>query len=143
MIDPSYNIRVAVADLLSDITNSGEPVSIFDEIVSADAAFPRIVLLDVSGGGARFSKCGFGNDWSQIIKVSSSFTGRVTKNIIEQISTDILQRLVPVSGDFIDIGPDFNVWKVEGAIVGTQSYTDGIRQYIDRNIRITYSITQN
>jgi hypothetical protein len=143
MIDPSYNIRVAVAELLADITSDGEPVPIFDEIVSASAGFPRIVLLDVSGGGARFSKCGFGADWSQVIKISTSFTGRVSKNIVEQICTEVLQRLVPVSGQFIDIGADFNVWKVDGAIVGTQSYTDGIRQYIDRNIRITYSLTQN
>jgi hypothetical protein len=142
MIDPSYNIRVAVADLLSDITSAGEPVPVFDEIVSAVAGFPRIVLLDVSGGGARASKCGFGGDWSQVIKVSTSFTGRVSKNVVEQLCTEVLQRLVPLSGSFIDIGPDFNVWKVEGVIIGTQNYTDGIRQYIDRNIRITYSLTQ-
>lgn len=143
MIDPSYSIRVAVADLLADIISAGQPVPIFDEIVSAAAGFPRIVLLDVSGGGARFSKCGFGGDWSQIIKISTSFTGRVSKNIVELLSTEVLQRLVPVSGDFINIGSDFNVWKVEGAIVSTQGYTDGIAQYIDRNIRITYSLTQN
>lgn len=143
MIDPSYNIRVAVADLLADITSAGQPVLVFDEIVSAEAGFPRIVLLDVSGGGARFSKCGFGADWSQIIKVSTSFTGRVSKNVVELLCTEVLQRLVPSAGSFIDIGPDFNVWKVDGAIVSTQSYTDGIRQYIDRNIRITYSLTQN
>lgn len=143
MNDPSYDIRVAVAGLLSDIIYNASPVPVFDEIVSADAGFPRIVLLDVSGGGARFTKCGFGANWSQIIKVSTSFTGRVSKNAVELISKEILERLVPLSGDFIDIGPDFNVWKVDGAIVSTQTYQDGIRQYIDKNIRITYSLTQN
>lgn len=143
MIDPSYNIRVAVADLLSDITSYGEPVPVFDEIVSAEAGFPRIVLLDISGGGPRVSKCGFGGDYSQVIKVSTSFTGRVSKNIVEQLCTEVLQRLVPTTGNFIDIGPDFNVWKVDGSLIGTQNYTDGVRQYIDRNIRITYSLTQN
>jgi hypothetical protein len=142
MIDPSYDIRVAVAELLSDITSSGVPVPVFDEIVSADAGFPRIVLLDNSGGGPRASKCGFGGDWSQVIKISTSFTGRVSKNVVELLSTEVLQRLVPASGQFINIGPDFNVWKVDGAIIGTQSYTDGVQQYIDRNIRITYSLTQ-
>lgn len=142
MINPGTNIRVAVAELLSGLVYDGRPVLVFDEIVGAEAGFPRIVLMDVSGGGARFSKCGFGGDWRQSIKVSTTFNGRVSKNIAEDISNQILQTLVPHTGPFIDIGPDFNVWKVEGDILGTQSYQDAIRQYIDINIRITYSLTQ-
>lgn len=142
MIDPSFNIRSAVATALSGITWNGQEVVIYDEMAAPDATFPRILLLDVTGGGARFSKCGFGADWSQVIKVSTAFSGRVTKNPLEYISNEILSRLVPKSGDFIDIGPDFNVWDVTATLSASQSYTDGIKQYIDKNIRITYSITE-
>lgn len=142
MRDPSYNIRVAVADLLTGIQYNGTTVFVFDEIVAPDAGFPRIVLLDVSGGGARLTKCGFGADWSQVIKVCSSFTGRVTKNMIDIISNEVLSRLVPFTGDFIDIGPDFHVWNVEASVIGVQNYTDGSKQFIDKNLRITYSLTE-
>lgn len=134
MKDPSYNIRVAVAQLLSAIEYNGQEVFVFDEIVSLDAGYPRIVLLDVSSGGGRLTKCGFGADWSQVIKVCSSFTGRVSKNMIDIISSEVLDRLVPFTGDFLDVGPEFHIWNVNAAVIGLQTYSDGIRQYVDKNI---------
>lgn len=142
MIDPSFSIRAAVAGALSGIMWNGQEVAIYDEMAAPDAVFPRIILLDVSGGGPRFSKCGFGGDYSQVIKVSTSFAGRVTKNPLESICNEILTRLVPATGPYIDLGADLNLWDITATLSASQSYTDGIRQYIDKNIRITYSITE-
>lgn len=139
---PATAIRVAVYDAIKNIDFNGSVVPVFDDMASPEAGFPRIILLDVSGGGARNSKCGFGNDWSQSIKVTTSFTGRVTKNVGELISNEIFEILVPAGGPFIDLSPDFSVWKVEGTMLNVSRYSDGIRSYVDNNIRITYSLTE-
>lgn len=139
---PGTAIREAVYNLISAITSEGKVVKVYDEITAPDAGFPRILLQDVSGGGPRDSKCGFGGDWTQTIKVTTAFKNRVTKNIGEDVANEILELLVPRSGDFLSIGPDFNIWKVEGALTGTVSYSDGVRTYVDNNIRITYSLTE-
>jgi len=143
MRNPAQDIQNAVAIALSGITYEGQPVEIYDQLAADDAGFYRIVLLDVTGGGERFSKCGFGGDWSQIIKVSKAWPNgaRVKKEGLNFIADEILQRLVSDSGG-IDIGPSFNVWKVTGTISGDQSYGDGVKNYIDKNIRIDYSLTQ-
>lgn len=142
MNDPSYNIQTAVFSALSGITWEGQEILVYDEMAAPDAIFPRILLLDVTGGGARDSKCSFGGEWTQTIKVSNSFPGRVTKKGISAICNEILNRLVPLHGPWLDIGAPFNIWFVEGNSLPSQSYTDGIRQYIDKNIRITYYLTE-
>lgn len=144
MKDPSENIRVAVANALSGLTINGQPVAVYDELAEDTATYPRVILLDVSGTNNDDSKCGFGGDWSQTIKISDAFTGGVTKNRIDQLSNDILEILVTtIPGSIIDLQPDFTVWNVSGNVIGNQRYADGTRKYIDKNIRITYSLTQN
>lgn len=139
---PGTNIRVAVYDLIKNILVGGVPVPVYDEQTAPDAGFPRIVLLSVAGGGSRNSKCGFGGDWSQNIKVTTAYRGRVTKNEAEGIANEILDILVPASSDFIDIGPDFSVWKVEGNVLNSAGYSDNVRTFIDVDLRITYSLTE-
>lgn len=144
MRNPGRDIQDAVAITLAGITWDGEPVAIFDELAANDATFPRIILLEITGGGARDSKCGFGGDWSQLIKVSMAWpsTSRVKKNILYSITDDILQRLVPENSE-LNVGPDFNIWKIDGLVMSDQNYTDGAKNYIDKNIRITYSLTES
>lgn len=143
MRSPAYDIRVAVADTLEGITYEGSPVNVYDELADPDGLYPRIILLDVSGpslnGG---TKCGFGGEYSQVIKVTDSFTGGATKTRVEQLVNEILERLVPFNGPYINLEPNFKVWNVEGAEQPSQSYTSGKRQYVDKNIRITYSLTE-
>lgn len=144
MKDPSYSIRVAVATALNGILWDGQPVPIYDEMPDdAVENTVRILLQEISGGGERFSKCGHGGDWSQVIKVTHIFPGtaRVKKDAIEYISDQILQRLSP-DDNYLDISPDFSIWKTYGNIVGNQSYEDGVKKYIDRNLRITYSLVE-
>lgn len=143
MRDASFSIQAAVFAALSGIIVDGEVVPVYDEMAAPNATFPRILLLDISSSGGRIDKCTFGSDWSQVIKVSTSFPGRVTKKQLSEISDEILSRLVPFRKPFLDIGPDFNVYNVDASIEPSQSYTDGVRQYIDKNLRITYSITEN
>lgn len=144
MKDPSYTIRVAVATALTGITWDGQPVPVYDEMPD-DAAenTVRILLQEVSGGGERFSKCGYGGDWSQVIKVTHIFPGtsRVKKDAVEYISDQILQRLSPDT-EYLQLSPDFAIWKTYGNVIGNQSYEDGVKKYIDRNLRITYSLVE-
>lgn len=142
MKDPSTAIRIAVTAALSGILYDNKEVPIYDDMAPAFSSFPRIILQDVTGGGDRDSKCGFGGDWSQVIKVSTSFAGRVSKNPVEFISNEITQRLAPATGPFIDLSPEFSVWNTQARVNSTPSYSDGSLTYIDRNITITYSLTE-
>ncbi len=139
---PGSNIRIGIYDAISNITYDSVPVLVYDDQAAPDAVFPRVILLDVTGGGPRNSKCGFGGDWSITIKVTTSFVGRVTKNIGDDISNQILDILVPATGTFIDLSPEFSVWKVEGSVLNVSRYSDGTRTYVDHNLRITYSLTE-
>jgi hypothetical protein len=143
MRNPAQDIQNTVSLLLTGIFYEGQPVEIYDQLAADDAGFYRIILLDVTGGGPRYSKCGFGGDWTQQIKISKSWpTGaRVKKEGLNYIADEILQRLVP-GNSALDIGPGFSIWKVEGNVLGDQSYSDGAKTYIDKNIRIDYSLIQ-
>lgn len=145
MRDPSLDLRVAVESVLSTITYAGNPVPIFDMLTDDMSNFPRIIMGQISAVGARESKCGFGSQWSQNIKISTAFpgSGRVTQNIVDEISNSILEALVPFSSPFINIGPDWQVWNVEANIPGSLTYEDKARKYIDKNIIILYTITEN
>lgn len=143
MRNPAQDIQNAVALALDGIVYEGQPVNVYDQMAADTADFYRIILLDITGGGARFSKCGFGGDWSQVIKVSKAWSigSRVKKIGLNAITDEILQRLVPDNSN-LDIGPYFSIWKIEGNVVGDLSYDDGAKIYIDKNIRINYSLTQ-
>jgi|SRR5882724_3374118 len=144
MRNPSYDIRIAAANILSGITWNSQLVEIFDELAADEGGFPRIVLLEVTGGGPRDSKCGFGGDWNQLIKITMAWpsTSRATKNVVDLITDEIFQRLVPGDSQ-MNIGPDFSIWKIEGLDLGNQNYSDGAKNYVDKNIRITYSLTES
>lgn len=142
MRDPSYQIRVAIADILADLTISAVPVIVYDELSQDDANYPRIILLDCIGGDNDNSKCGWGGDWTQTIKVSDAFTGGVTKNRVDQLTDEIFQRLVQTEPALIMALPDFDIWNTQGNVVFTQRYSDATRKYIDKNIRITFSLTE-
>ena len=144
MRDPSYNIRVAVADALAGITIDGSPVPIFDSLAQDDATFPRVILLDTIGSDNDNTKCGWGGDWSQTIKISDQFFGGVTKNRVDNISNQIFEALVNTDPALIiDLSPEFSVWNTSGNVIGNQQYQDGAVKYIDKNIRITFSLTEN
>jgi hypothetical protein len=144
MKDPSYSIRVAVANVLDGITWSGTPVPIYDDMAADDAPAIRIILQEINGGGPPSSKCGFGGDWSHVIKITHIFPGtsRIKKDALDYIGNEILTRLVPFYSS-LDIGMDFVIWKVQGSVIGNQSYEDGANKYVDKNLRIIYSITEN
>lgn len=144
MKDPGYNIRVAVAQALSGLSVDGRPVDVYDELAEDNATFPRVILLDVIGSDNDNSKCGWGGDWSQTIKISDRFAGGVTKNRVDDISNQIMEILVQTAPSaVIDLSPDFSVWNTSGNVIGTQRYEDGVTKYIDKNIRITFSLTEN
>jgi len=144
MKDPSYNIRVAEAELLAGILWAGNQVPVYDEMAPDTAPDIRIIFQEINGGGAPSTKCGFGGDWSRVIKVTQIFPGtaRVNKDAVDHISSEILTRLVPLYPT-MDLGPEFTLWRAQGFIIGNQTYEDGSNKYIDKNIRITYSITEN
>jgi len=136
MNSPSYDIRIQSYLALESISYNGKAVKVFDEFADSYANFPRIMLLDVTQTLSVDSKCGFAGDWAQTIKITDSITAARSKNRIELITKDILQRLVPFKGPYIDLSPYFIVWNVLANEQSSQSYTDGVRQYIDKNIRI-------
>lgn len=143
MKHPGYAIREAVTTALMPLVDAGYSVGIFDEATTPNAGFPRIVMLGLNGGGPRLSKCGFGGSWSQLIKVTDSTTGGLSKNKAEQLASMVMEILVPQLGPFIDLSPDFNVWKVEATAAGVTSYADAQRKYIDININVNYFLTEN
>lgn len=143
MRNPAYDIRVASFDALDgSITYNGEIVPVYDTNSEDVAGFPRIILQGITGGGPRMSKCGFGSNWFQSIKISSMFKGGLTQNEVDIISDELLQILCPVSRPFLDLSPNFNVWQVESQVLNIQNYTDGASKYIDLDIQITYSLTE-
>lgn len=144
MRDPSLQLRTAIWQAISDIhMEIGQPaVGVYDELAQDNATYPRIILLDCIGGDNDNSKCGFGGDWSQTIKISDSFTGGASKNTIDGLSDIIMQRLVVTDPLGILPLPDFDIWNVQGSVVFTQRYSDGTRKYIDKNLRITFSLTE-
>lgn len=144
MKDPALNIRTAVAEALAGLTVDGRPVVVYDDLAEDTATFPRVILMDVIGSDNDNSKCGWGGDWSQTIKISDRFTGGVSKNRIDDISNQIMEILVQTAPSaIIDLSPDFSVWNVSGNVVGNQRYQDGVTKYVDKNIRITFSLTEN
>ena len=142
MRDAGYDIQYAVAAALSGITYNGAPVGVFDQQAPIGAEFPRILLGSISGGGPRQSKCHFGGTWTQQIKVTAYFRKDVTKNIIYNISDQIMAILVPHKGPYIYIGDNFTVYRVDGNLQGDVRYSNGTGTFIDRNISITYYITE-
>lgn len=144
MRDPSLQLRTQIATRLSDIyLEIGQPpVGVYDELAQDNAIYPRIILLDCIGGDSDNSKCGWGGDWAQTIKISDSFYGGASKNKIDGLSDIILQRLVVTDPFSMLPLPDFSIWNVQGNVIFTQRYSDGTRKYIDKNIRITFSLTE-
>jgi len=144
MRNPAYDIQdKSYTALAGNLLVDSQNIEVFDEFTDDNAVFPRVILEGITGGGPVFTKCGFGGDWFQNIKVSDRFQGRVTKNRVNKIADQILQILAPKDGPFIDVAPDFTVWKAYGNILNTLSYDDGVNKYIDINIQITYSITES
>jgi hypothetical protein len=47
--DPQFELRKAYFETLTDITSGGQPVEVFDEIVSPYAAYPAIVFMQQTG----------------------------------------------------------------------------------------------
>lgn len=142
MRDPSLQIRVAIEAALAGLTIDSLPVSIYDELAQDNATYPRVILLDCIGGDNDNSKCGWGGDWTQTIKVSDAFTGGVTKNRVDGLTDEIFQRLVQTDPTLIMSLPDFDIWNTQGNVAFTQRYSDATRKYIDKNIRITFSLTE-
>lgn len=142
MRDPSYQIRVAIEAVLAGLTIDSVPVQIYDELAQDNATYPRVILLDCIGGDNDNSKCGWGGDWTQTIKISDAFTGGVSKNRVDLLSDEILNRLVQTDPDSIVALTDFDIWNTQGNVIFTQRYSDGTRKYIDKNIRITFSLTE-
>lgn len=144
MRNPAYSIREASYNALEGvITYEGNAVPVYDTQTDDSAVFPRIILQGITGGGDAFSKCGFGGDWFQSIKISAAFKGRVTQNVVDQISDDVLQVLAPHKGPYLNISPEFNIWKTFAQVLNVQNYTDGAVKYIDLNLQITYSLTES
>lgn len=144
MRDPSLQLKEAVALGLSDIfLEIGQPaVGVYDELAPDNSIYPRIILLDCIGGDSDNSKCGWGGDWTQTIKISDSFYGGVTRNTIDGLSDIIFQRLVQTDPALMISLPSFSVWNIQANVVFTQRYSDTNRKYIDKNIRITFSLTE-
>lgn len=144
MRDPSLQLRTAIWSRISDIyLEIGKPaVGVYDELAQDDAIYPRIILLDCIGGDSDNSKCGWGGDWSQTIKISDAFTGGASKNTIDGLSDIIINRLVATDPGQMLVLPDFSIWNVQGNVVFTQRYSDATRKYIDKNLRITFSLTE-
>lgn len=145
MRDPSYPLRIAVKQALTGIEYEGAEVPVFDMLTDDMMGFPRIIIGPLSGNGTRESKCGFGSTWQQNIKISSAFGGSemVTQDVVDIISDLILEILVPFSAPFIDLSAaDFDVWDVTASIPGSLVYEDGARKYIDKNLIISYTITE-
>jgi len=150
MRDASKDIRVFSALALSNINVTDDlgnayNVPVYDGKAPTGAPFPRIILGGISSpsGNVRFSKCAFGGVWSQTIKASMFYQGDVTKNLVDDISNEISVLLCPLLPPYISLSPDFNVFKVDVVMGPHLEYTDEIGNYIDKNITINYSITQN
>jgi len=156
MKDPAEALRIATVNALQagnisyTIVVGGTPVTyadvpIFDEFTEDNTSFPRIIIQDAQVGPQQGSKIGFRANCTQVIKVTMAFpgSGGVTKNITDNISSQIMQLLVPSpQGPFMDLGPDFKIMLAVVAGAVNQSYQDAERKYIDRNVRITYTIEQ-
>lgn len=150
MLDASKDIRAASANALSTIVvmdDLGNVIApeVWDGQAPPKSAFPRIILGSINGpsGNTRFSKCGFGGIWTQRIKVSMFYQADTTKNLVDDISNQVLSLLCPLSPPFLVLGLPFVVWNVDAVPGPHQEYTDGIGNYVDRDIIINYSITQN
>lgn len=141
MKDPGYDIRVAVVNALQVVMPN---VGVYDSIAPDTAEFPRVIILDVTGSDNDNSKCGWGGDWGVTMKISDARTGGVSSNRIDQISSLIMETLVQTDPVLIiDLSPNFNAWNVSGSVLSAQEYEDSTYKYKDKNIRITYSITEN
>lgn len=148
MKDASKAIRIAAVNALAGLQIMDDmghlyDVATWDRVPPVGSAFPRLVVMSASGGGARFSKVNFGSTWQQIIKAVMFYQGDVTTNLIDDLSSQVVDILVPRLPPFIDIGPDFNIWNVEATLSPHVQYADEIGNYIERNIILNYSLTQN
>lgn len=122
---------------------AGVDVIVYDAFALDNAVFPRVILQGITGGGPKFSKCGFGGDWFQSIKISSAFRMGGTTNYNETIVDNILEVLCPPNGPYLNLGEPFHIWNAYGQILNTLTYDDGVVKYIDTDIQITYSITES
>jgi hypothetical protein len=71
------------------------------------------------------------------------YRGDVTKNLVDDIGNEISERLCPVVPPYMNLEPDFKVWAVDIVMGPHLEYSDEMGNYIDKNITINYSITQN
>lgn len=141
MRNAAYEIRVSsFVGLLGKLPSD---VLVYDTFAIPTAAFPRVVLQQVTGGGQRLTKCGFGADWFQSIKVSNKFkaSAGATQNENDRIVDAIFKALVPMNGPYITM-ENFHCWQAIGQVLNVLNYTDGADNYIDTDIQITYSLTQ-
>lgn len=149
MRDASKDLRIGIATELYGITVLDDlgvvhDVPVYDGVAPVNGTFPRIIIMSASGpgGSSRFSKCGFGGQWVVTLKISMFYQGDVTKNLVDDISNEILPRLAPMLPPYIDIGPYFKVWNVDVSPANHLHYSDQVGNYVDKNITINFSITQ-
>lgn len=141
MKDASQTLRVSVWGVITNIP--GFPINAYDLQAPDDATFPRVIIESITKGGTVRSKCGFGADWNIQLKISDSFTGRINQTQIDHITQEILRVLVPHQQALLPELIDFKIWKADATILSVLDYEDKTRKYIDKNIQITYSLTEN
>jgi hypothetical protein len=143
MRSPALPIRVlAYEALVNRISLIDYIVPVYDGFAPDTGTFPRIVIQGVSGGGGRFTKCAWGDDWFLSVKVSSTFKSGVTQNVNDTIVDLIFELLLPLNGPYLEIGVPFYVWNASGQILNTLLYEDGVSKYIDTDLQFTFSITE-
>lgn len=150
MRDASKYIRIGIVNALAGLSviddlGNEYSVPVYDGKAPADAKHPRIIITSLSGpgGNSRFSKCHFGGQWSVQMKASMFYQGDMTKNLVDDIADAVLQLLCPKNPPYMNLSPFFNVWDVDAVPGPHQQYMDEVGFYVDKNISITYSLTEN
>lgn len=141
MRDPSTDIRVAIVEKINN--EAIFPISIYDTQAPDDGLFPRVIIQSVTKGTDRRTKCGFGADWNIQLKISARFNGRINSKEVEDISNEILYLLVPLETSAYPVLTNFKIWNANGSVLSDLDYEDGSAKYKDKNIQITYSLTEN
>lgn len=143
MILAEEALQTAIYDALAgQISYNAAPVDIFDEIAALGAGFPRVIIQAISNGPQEGSKDSFRSECSVLLKVSTAFFQDVTKTINDSIANQIASILIPSpKGPFLNV-EGFSVLLVQLAGTSSQSYQDQFQKYLDKNIRIQFTLEQ-
>lgn len=145
MLDVSEILKNVTATELAGVTYNGEPVPVFDDTAENNAGFPRIIIQDAIIGPQQGNRIAWRYEVTQVIKVTARYRMDVDSNIVNNISSQITQRLVPSTvPPYMSLGADFNILLAQVTTISNQRYGDPFNtfRYIDRNIRISYLIEQ-